>query len=72
MKLRLGLAVIAAVCVATPCAAGAGAEVAPPTFWVESSHLEVGPVSAGSTAVATFVFRNEGDKAVRIIRAAPS
>ncbi len=39
---------------------------------VESTHLEVGPVIAGTTAVATFVFRNDGDKEIRILRAAPS
>ena len=43
-----------------------------PVFRAESNHVEVGPVTAGSTATATFVFRNDGDRDIRILRAAPS
>ncbi len=72
MRLRFGAGVCVAACTASLCVAGAVADEAPPTFWVESSQLEVGPVTAGSTAVATFIFHNEGDGDIEILRAAPS
>ena len=71
MSLRFaatGAAVLAASLFVTD---GRAADV-PPTFRVESDSLEVGPVTAGTTAAATFVFHNEGDRDVRILRAAPS
>lgn len=43
-----------------------------PTFSVENPRIDVGEVKAGSDAVATFVFRNEGPTDVKIIRAKPS
>jgi hypothetical protein len=39
---------------------------------VENPRLDLGDVKAGTDAVATFVFRNTGNAAVRIIRAKPS
>jgi hypothetical protein len=45
---------------------------AQPAFQVESSQLEVGPVASGTVAVATFVFHNNSDAEVHILRAAPS
>lgn len=72
MTIRYGLAVHFAVCAALTCANAAATEVAPPTFWVDSTQLDVGSVAAGKTAAATFVFHNDGDRAVRILRAAPS
>lgn len=74
MSLRFGAAasasaaVLAAALFVTETAAAGG----PPTFRVDSATLEVGPVTAGTTAVATFVFHNDGDRDVRILRAAPS
>jgi hypothetical protein len=52
-------------------AAAPGAE-AQPAFRVESGELEVGPVTAGTTATATFVFHNDSEAEVHILRAAPS
>ena len=72
MRIRHGLAVCIAVCATIICANVAATEVAPPTFWVESTTLDVGFVTSGTTAAATFVFHNDGDRAVRILRAAPS
>ena len=43
-----------------------------PPFRVEQAELDLGTIVAGSTATATFVFRNDGPKDVHIIRAKPS
>jgi len=72
MSFRFGLAVSSVACAAALSFSGVAAEDMPPTFWVESSHLEVGPVTAGTVAVASFVFHNDGDGEVQIVRAAPS
>lgn len=72
MRLRFGAAAGVAALSVSLWVANAIAEDQPPTFSVESTHLEVGPVIAGTTAVATFVFRNDGDKEIQILRAAPS
>lgn len=72
MSPRFGMALCVYVCAVLSCISGIAAEIAPPTFWVESGDLEIGPVTAGETAVATFVFHNEGDDDVQILRAAPS
>jgi hypothetical protein len=42
------------------------------SFRVENADLDLGRIAAGSTATATFIFRNEGTSEVRILRAAPS
>ena len=47
-------------------------EEARPTFRVEEMDLHVGKVPAGAEAVGTFVFHNDGDEPVEIIRAKPS
>lgn len=47
-----------------------GAERA--TFWVENDSIDLGRVAAGRDATATFVFHNDGETEVRIIKAAPS
>ena len=72
MSLRFGVAASAAALAAALFVTEPAAADAPPTFRVESATLEVGPVTAGTTAVATFVFHNAGDRDVRILRAAPS
>lgn len=41
-------------------------------FRVENDNLDLGRVAAGSTFTATFVFHNDTDRDVRILRAAPS
>jgi hypothetical protein len=48
------------------------AEKAEKGFWVEVEHLELDPVAAGSDAVGTFIFHNDTDKDVKIIKAKPS
>ena len=42
------------------------------TFWVENDSIDLGKVAAGRDATATFVFHNDGETEVRIIKAAPS
>ena len=41
-------------------------------FRVEEPNLDIGRVIAGKTAVGTFVFHNDSEKDVRILRAKPS
>jgi len=41
-------------------------------FWVENDSIDLGRVAAGREATATFVFHNDGETEVRIIKAAPS
>jgi hypothetical protein len=53
-------------------AAVAGAQTAPVTFSVEEAQIDLGEVKAGTEAVATFTFVNQGTEDVRIIRAKPS
>lgn len=72
MRFRLGVAVNAFVLATSLSAAAATAATTSPSFRVETGDLEVGPVTAGTTAVATFVFHNDGEGDVRILRAAPS
>lgn len=53
----------------------AGAVAAPPnepTFRVENPRIDLGDIKAGSDAVATFVFHNDGTEDVKILRAKPS
>ncbi len=42
------------------------------TFRVEPTEVDLGTIKAGTDAVATFTFHNDGDKEVKIIRAKPS
>jgi hypothetical protein len=66
-----GTAVLAAVL--TVPFAQAQEQVEPkPSFRVEAESVDVGDVRAGTDAVATFVFHNDGDKDVKIIKAKPS
>ena len=44
----------------------------PPTLRVESERMDIGEVVAGRAGAATFVFHNDTDVEVRILRAAPS
>lgn len=48
------------------------AEEAPKGFWVEKAHVDLDPVVAGVDAVAIYVFHNDTDKEVKIIKAKPS
>lgn len=43
-----------------------------PAFRVEKDHIDLGTVVAGTDVVATFVFHNDTDKDVKIIKAKPS
>ncbi len=43
-----------------------------PTFSVENPKIDIGEIKAGSDAVATFVFHNNGPTDVKIIKAKPS
>jgi len=42
------------------------------TFYVQEANLNLGKVAAGQDAVGTFVFHNDTEKDVKIIRAKPS
>lgn len=42
------------------------------SFRVEEAELDLGRVTAGELATATFVFRNDSPTEVRILKAAPS
>jgi len=39
---------------------------------VEKPHLELGTFVAGSEVVGTFIFHNDGDRPVKIVRAKPT
>ena len=54
--------------------AGDGAEKAieGKTFRVENKTIDLGVVRAGKDGVAVFIFRNDTDKDVKIIRAKPT
>ena len=41
-------------------------------FWVEEANIELDSVAAGTDAVGTFIFHNDTDKEVKIIKAKPS
>ena len=41
-------------------------------FWVEDATIELESVAAGTDAVATFVFHNDTNKTVTILKAKPS
>jgi len=42
------------------------------SFRVENADLDLGRVTAGAIATATFVFRNDGPTDIHILKAAPS
>lgn len=68
---RCGRAAAAVLVVAA--AAAASSEVpGSGAFRVENAEVDLGRVIAGSEASAVFVFHNDGDRDVRILRAAPS
>jgi len=43
-----------------------------PALTVENPKIDIGEIKAGSDAVATFVFHNNGPNDVQIIKAKPS
>ena len=53
-------------------AATSGAQTVPVTFSVEEARIDLGEVKAGTEAVATFTFVNQGTEDVKIIKAKPS
>ena len=69
IKNLAAVAVLTVAAVASPTSALADGK---PSFWVENESLDLGKVVAGQTASATFVFHNDSDAEVQIIRAAPS
>ncbi len=48
------------------------AEKAAKGFWVEEANIELESIAAGTDAVGTFIFHNDTDKEVKIIKAKPS
>ena len=48
------------------------AEEAAKGFWVEEANIELESIAAGTDAVGTFIFHNDTDKEVKIIKAKPS
>ncbi len=41
-------------------------------FWVEEANILLDSIAAGTDAVGTFIFHNDTDKEVKIIKAKPS
>lgn len=68
---RAGQAVIVTV-ILVGLASGVAAQQGPATFFVDESRIDLGEIRAGTDAVATFTFRNTGEKDVRIIKAKPT
>ena len=71
-----GIALAAALVAAgagirAPAAAGPGEQARRPMLRVESTTVDLGLVAAGRTARATFVFHNDGNRPVRILRVKP-
>jgi len=56
----------------TPTSGPAPARQAGAGLVVENMTVKVGEIRPGGVAEGTFVFRNTGDRAVKILRAAPS
>ena len=53
-------------------AEGESAEKGVKGFWVEEANLDLGTISAGTDAIGTYVFHNDTNKEVKIIKAKPS
>lgn len=68
--LLAGFCGVAAAQAPAPASAPEAAAVQP-SFRVEQSSLDLGTVRAGADAVGTFVFRNDGQAPVKILRAKP-
>ncbi len=66
--------VLLVLAVAGPAVADNGAEKASEqkAFTVENSKVDIGVVAAGTDGIAVFVFKNNTDKDVKIIRAKPT
>ena len=71
LKRTMGAVMLIAALTAAVMTASAG-EMQRATFWVENDSIDLGRVAAGRDATATFVFHNDGETEVRIIKAAPS
>ena len=71
-KLALAVGVVVVLSFASLALTEQEQEEAPPVFRVEKADLELGTVVAGQDAVATYIFHNETDRDVKIIRAKPS
>ncbi len=68
----LGLAAGTAMAGAQQAATPAPAKPVKQMVRVEKDHLELGKFLAGSEVVGTFVFHNDGDRPVKILRAKPT
>jgi len=71
MKRGVVTFVVAAVAL-VPLTGGVAADTASVPFKVEQARLNLGDIRAGTEAVATFVFHNDGQEDVKILRAKPS
>ena len=63
-------ATLIAAAVVTPAAFAADETKA--SLWVDNTHLNMGRVVAGTTATASYVFHNDGDADIHIVRATPT
>ena len=63
-------ATLIAAAVVTPAAFAADEMKA--SLWVDNTHLNMGRVVAGSTATASYVFHNDSDADIHIVRATPT
>ncbi len=71
-KLALVVAAILVLAVASVALTEQEKEEAAPVFRVENANLQLGTVVAGQDAVATYVFHNDTEHDIKIIRAKPS
>lgn len=70
--IALVVAVTALLAVASVAVTEQGQEETLASFRVEKADLDLGTVVAGEDAVATYIFHNDTDEDVKIIRAKPS
>jgi hypothetical protein len=63
---------VCAVCGSVGVSGAGETQPDPGGFWVEEARLDIGDVSAGNEVVGTFIFHNDGETDVKIIRAKPS
>lgn len=71
MRRQLVTMVVLTAAVAVVAGVAAG-QAGGPALTVEQARIDLGEITSGTDAVATFVFHNSGPADVRILRAKPS
>jgi hypothetical protein len=70
--MALGLMILLPTLLAAQTADSSSLQTTQPKFWVESTTVDAGKVKAGEYAVATFIFHNDSDQPIKILKAKPS